>query len=171
MWRRTRLGRWWRGQLRRSHGQEPAPNLPKRRQRRTIFAYILRIRRGLWCQRFFDRLRQGIHAFDESGNGPQLLVGIPFAIGEHPRAADAVFCHPENLCLGIFRPHLGQLRNRRIQRIAGFVGRFPQGPVASGALSEIHLSPGYEVLISRLNRVGDFRRMPLTEACTAADMR
>jgi hypothetical protein len=131
------------------------------------FVFGLRRRRGLLGGRGFgfqcvlDAERKRFNASDVSGNGPEFFVGIPFAIGEHAGAADAVFGDPENLSFGERRACDGEPRNGREKGVAGLVG-FAGSAVAAAALVVVQLSAGDEIFVGGRHRIGDVR-------CFAAD--
>src|SRR2546423_8568509 len=90
--------------------------------------------------------RQFFNAFDVSSHGPQFLIGLKFAIGEHAGKTDTVLGYPENLRFRVGGAGARKLGNGRIQTVAGFLG-FAGCAVASGASVEIHASASDEILV------------------------
>lgn len=109
-------------------------------------------------QFFLDTGRKSLDAFDVRGYGPQFLIGIPEAVGEHARPANSVFGDPENLPLRVFRAHFRELRNRR-EQAPGVVLLFSGRAVAAGAIIEVHLPAGNEIFVCGRDRIGNIGRM------------
>src|SRR5882762_695108 len=79
--------------------------------------------------------RKRFDAFEIDSSFPQFLIRVPLAVGEHPRKPDTVLGDPKNLCFRVGGASLRQLRNGRIQAVAGCI-RLSWRPMATGASIE-----------------------------------